>query len=404
MASTAKEALALANRIDVLLNGSFGALETLDAGIRHRLSEAARKLNLATEATGDTVHRIVHSPLQLPLAVVGVETRLFEVLTEHGQKEATNAELSSLTNVDPVLMKRLLRYYQSFGMVDQPADDRYRANNLTSAMVSLGGRAGVPFFLETLVPAFNALPEFLRNTQYANVTDGANCPWYLGHQTNKQAFEWVKERPKVMGRFMSWMVSQRDGLPMFLDVIDFEKEVAGQGANKNTPIFVDIGGALGHQCIALRQKHPSLVGRIILQDNREEVIQQARTRPIPGFEGIETQPHDFFTPQPIKGARAYYLRNILHNWPNHKCVEILQNIKSAMTKESRILIDEMVLPERGAPWRATQLDLAMSTCLASMERSRVDWDSLLGKAGLTILKIWKYTDQLDDCVIVAVPN
>lgn len=152
--------------------------------------------------------------------------------------------------------------------------------------------------LETLVPAFNALPEFLRKTEYANVTDGANCPWYLGHQTDKQAFEWVKERPHVMGNFMSWMVSQRDGLPMFLDVIDFEKEFAVQGTND--PVFVDIGGALGHQCIALRQKHPGLVGRVILQD-REEVIQQANTHPIPGFEGIETQPYDFFTPQPVKG-------------------------------------------------------------------------------------------------------
>ncbi|KAI0550475.1 S-adenosyl-L-methionine-dependent methyltransferase [Xylaria curta] len=403
MNSTANEALALASRIDSLCNGSSGTLETLDVGIRRKLSEAARKLNLATEATGDTVHRIVHSPLQLPLALVGVETRLFEVLTERGQKESTNAELASMTNVDPILMKRLLRYYQSFGIVDQPADDRYRANNITSAMVSLGGRAGVPFYLGTLVPAFNALPEFLRNTKYANITDGANCPWYLGHQTNKQAFEWVKERPDMMGHFMSWMVGQRDGLPMFLDVIDFEKELAGQEINENTPVFVDIGGAMGHQCIAFRQKHPGLVGRIILQD-REEVIQQAITSPIPGFEGIETQPYDFFTPQPIKGARAYYLRNILHDWPDHKCVEILQNIKSAMTRDSRVLIDEMVLPERGAPWRATQLDLAMSTCFAAMERSRTDWDSLLDKAGFNILKIWKYTDQLDDCVIVAVPN
>ncbi len=59
MASPANEALALADRIDGLL--SSGALETLDAGVRRKLSEAARKLNLATEATGDTVHRIVHS-------------------------------------------------------------------------------------------------------------------------------------------------------------------------------------------------------------------------------------------------------------------------------------------------------------------------------------------------------
>ncbi|KAJ8130104.1 hypothetical protein O1611_g3524 [Lasiodiplodia mahajangana] len=397
MTSLADEALALAGRIDELLSsGSLGALE---AGPRRKLSEAARKLNLATEATGDTVHRIVHSPLQLPLTLVGLETGLFETLEK--KKEATNADLAIATKVDPILMKRLLRYYQSFGIVDQPSDDRYRANNITSAMISPGGLAGVPFYLGTLVPAFNALPEFLRKTEYANVTDGANCPWYLGHNTTEQAFEWVKERPDMRGHFMSWMVHQRDGLPTFLDVVDFEKEFSGH--SPNDPVFVDIGGALGHQCIALRQKHPGLVGRIILQD-REETIQQINAKPISDFQGIEAHAYNFFTPQPVKGARAYYLRNILHDWPDDKCVEILGNVKSAMTRDSRILIDEMVLPERGAPWRATQLDLAMSACFAATERSRAHWDSLLGKAGLTILEVRKYTDQLDDSIIVAVPN
>ena len=59
MASSSNEALALVQKAEAFL--SSGVLETLDAGVRRKLSEAARKLNLATEATGDTVHRIVHS-------------------------------------------------------------------------------------------------------------------------------------------------------------------------------------------------------------------------------------------------------------------------------------------------------------------------------------------------------
>lgn len=103
------------------------------------------------------------------------------------------------------------------------------------------------------------------------------------------------------------------------------------------------------------------------------------------------------------GARAYYLRNILHDWPDNKCIEILQSIKAGMTSESKILIDEMVLPERGAPWRATQLDMAMSSCFAAVERSRAAWEDLLDKAGLKIMKVCRYTEQLDDCVIVVAP-
>lgn len=75
-----------------------------------------------------------------------------------------------------------------------------------------------------------------------------------------------------------------------------------------------------------------------------------------------------------------------------------------MTEDSLLLIDEMVLSERGAPWRATQLDMAMITCLAAMERSETEWRELLEDAGFKILKIWKYTEECEDCVLVASPK
>lgn len=103
----------------------------------------------------------------------------------------------------------------------------------------------------------------------------------------------------------------------------------------------------------------------------------------------------------MSGARAYYLRNILHDWPDHKCLEILDNMKAGMTSDSVLLIDEMVLSERGAPWRATQLDMAMITCLAAMERSEAQWRDLLDAAGFYIKKVWKYTEECEDCVLVA---
>ncbi|KAI1179887.1 S-adenosyl-L-methionine-dependent methyltransferase [Nemania sp. FL0916] len=403
MTSLSSKASALTESLEAFVAESSGSLDSLDPEIRRKLSEAARKVNRVTEATGDTVHRIIHTPLELSLAAVGVETRLFEILVEHKEEPTTTAELASKTKIDPVLLKRLLRYYQSFGMIDQLTDDQYQANNITSALVSPGGAAGVPFYLATLTPAFIAIPQFLRENNYANIVDGAHSPWYIGQRTDLEPFKWLYSRPDMLKYFMTWMINQRDGLPTFLDVVDFKKEFGSQGVDEKTPVFVDIGGNMGHQCVALRQKYPDLVGRVILQD-QEQVIQQATTASIPGFKDIETQVYNFFTPQPIKGARAYYLRNILHDWPDHKCVEILKNIKSAMTQDSRILIDEMVLPEKGAPWRATQLDLAMGSTMAAMERSRADWDSLLGQAGLKILDVWKYTEQLDDSIIVVVPN
>ena len=94
----------------------------------------------------------------------------------------------------------------------------------------------------------------------------------------------------------------------------------------------------------------------------------------------------------------------MHDWPDDKCIIILNQIIKAMDKDSVILIDDMVLPNRGAHWRATQIDLAMMAGLAAMERTEKQWYSMLEAAGLKIKQIYTYTPELRDSVIVAVPK
>ncbi|KAI0110614.1 putative sterigmatocystin 8-O-methyltransferase precursor [Hypoxylon sp. NC0597] len=402
MASKLEEVQVLLEKIQSIIAQPGWIFELHNDSIRRELREAGRKLSLSMEAPGDTVHRISNTPLQLALARIGVEKRIFEMLAEGDGHAFTNGELSHQSGIDPVLMKRLLRYYQSYGMISQPGNDEYRSNNVTKALASDGGRSGISYFFEMISPSFMAFPRFLRQNGYVNPTNPSYCPWHLGHDTSLSPFPWLQSHPEHLGYFLPWMATQRDGLPIFLDVLDFEREFA-QDTTPSTPLFVDIGGAVGHQCIALKKKFPELPGRVILQE-QEHVISQVKENPLPGFEGIEAQPYDFFTPQPIKGARAYYLRNILHDWPNHKCKEILQSIQAAMTEDSVLLIDEMVISERGATWRATQLDIAMATCLAAMERTEADWRALLDNSGFTIQKIWKYTNECEDCVLVVVPQ
>ena len=103
------------------------------------------------------------------------------------------------------------------------------------------------------------------------------------------------------------MTVSREEQNDFLDVFSFETEIT-PSSKPETPLFVDIGGSIGHQCVALRKKLPNVQGRIILQDLRP-VIAQA----IPA-EGIEPMVHDFMTEQPIKGIsrlRATYVSNFI---------------------------------------------------------------------------------------------
>ena len=67
-----------------------------------------------------------------------------------------------------------------------------------------------------------------------------------------------------------------------------------------------------------------------------------------------------------------------------------------------MLIDEIVLSEKGAPHRATQYDIIMMVATGAMERTGSQWEALLHQAGFKLDKVWKYAEDCDDCIIVAV--
>lgn len=103
----------------------------------------------------------------------------------------------------------------------------------------------------------------------------------------------MKTRPDLSENFGRWMTAQHDRHKTWVDVIDVGDLFNGTTAE--TPVFVDIGGGVGHQCALLRKKLPDLTGRVILQDS-ENVIQHAL--PTPGFEKMG---FNFWDKQPIKG-------------------------------------------------------------------------------------------------------
>lgn len=106
---------------------------------------------------------------------------------------------------------------------------------------------------------------------------------------------------------------------------------------------------------------------------------------------IERLPHDFFTEQPIKGARAYYMHSVMHDWPDDICRSILRRIAEAMKPGySKILINDSLIPSAGAHWENTACDVSMMALLSSLERSERQWFELIegGGLGLKIVKIW----------------
>ncbi|AEO63824.1 uncharacterized protein THITE_2039657, partial [Thermothielavioides terrestris NRRL 8126] len=192
-------------------------------------------------------------------------------------------------------------------------------------------------------------------------------------------------------QFNHHMGGYRQGRPSWMDPGFYpveERLIQGAKTDADAAFLVDIAGGVGHDLDEFRRKVPHAPGRLVLQD-LAPVIEQAQSL----NSRIEKMVYNFYTEQPVKGARAYYMHSTLHDWPDVECVKILDRVKEAMTPGySRLLINENVIPPRAAQWEATALDIMMLTLLSSRERTEAEWYSLLqDQAGLRITGI--YTAQ-----------
>lgn len=254
----------------------------------------------------------------------------------------------------------------------------------------------------TMTPAYNAIPKYLAKEGYKNPSNSA--PFNMAYNTDLPVFEWRKHNPENAKAGQAFMAAQRMGQRSVWDgrvpMHDFDLSAADQAANR--PVFCDVGGGLGHQCMDLRTHNPHIAGRFITQDLplvHDMIADKAEL----ARQGIEAMAHDFMAPQPVRGAKVYYLRNVVHNWQDAAAAVILSRIRAAMAEDSVVIVDDVVMPRTRATWKQTSMDIAMMTMLAAVERTAEQFRALLGEAGLKIRDIWTYDDEFGDSFIVAVP-
>jgi demethylsterigmatocystin 6-O-methyltransferase len=137
------------------------------------------------------------------------------------------------------------------------------------------------------------LPEFLAQTKYQDITSPVNTPLQKAFNTDLPGFLWAQTQPDVFRHFNQFMMAQHADMPHWLDSYPIEQR--SQDLAPEQPLFVDIGGGIGHQCIALRERLPAVKNKVILQDLDVVVAQAIK------HEGVEAMSYDFWQLQPIKG-------------------------------------------------------------------------------------------------------
>ncbi|KAI8949783.1 S-adenosyl-L-methionine-dependent methyltransferase [Xylaria longipes] len=364
------------------MDSILGQLHTLvpraDNAGRYRILDGIRELQLQLETPHDTLSRLSGLHLELAVARIGADLGVFKILKESEQPLSTMA-LSEATNAAPLnthiangwCVGRLLRYLASVGMIREVARDSFAANAITKTLAQSGYEGGIRHFFDNVGPVLQAFPEFLSETKYQDAFS-TDLPAFMWLPTQLERFPPLQQVMTVQGA---------SGVPWFF-VFPFEKEL---GSFTGAHTFVDVGGGF------------ALHGKIVLED-LPQTFEQLPFK----LDGIEPKPHNFFEAQPIKGARFYYLRNILHDWPDEKCVAILYQLINASRPDSQILIDEMVLPDGGVSWEATTIDLTLMATFGSRERTTAQWHALLDTAGLKVLRIDTYHDRRRDSIIQAI--
>lgn len=239
------------------------------------------------------------------------------------------------------------------------------------------------------------MPRFLDRTGYKHV-NGSPGPFQDSNNTEDGMFAYLMKHPEMMNNFNAFMAGSLKMRPEWFKAFPVHDILLKDAKRDDSEavLLVDIGGGEGHDVAAFRAAYPDAPGKLILQD-LPPVIDNIKSLDA----GIERQKHDFFTPQPVKGARAYYMRYIFHDWPDHSCVEIMKHIADAMVPGySKFLIFEWVLPAKDVPLYPAQLDINMMVLLNGMERTEEQWIALLSQAGLKVTAFHKGGDAAEGLI------
>ncbi|KAF7377776.1 4-O-methyltransferase 1 [Mycena sanguinolenta] len=229
------------------------------------------------------------------------------------------------------------------------------------------------------------LSEFLRNP------GNDVSPFNTAFKTQKTMWEWREETHNVWRarRFAVGMKGGGDVFPanIFTDGIGGEKLPADA-------LVVDVGGSIGSVTPETRQSlspptKEITEGEKFWAESAPELIESGR---------VKLQVHNFFEPQPVKDAAMYFMRVVIHDWPDVTAKEIMANTRKAGGKESKLVLFDLVMPYAcetpGAPpvpspllpnlgiagaGFVTNLDIEMMTVFNGKERT-VDQFRALGEA------------------------
>lgn len=269
-----------------------------------------------------------------------------------------------------------MRMLAGIALFSETAPDTYVAKPLAGVFCTGSPIREAVIHLGSQASAVALLPEYFAKNGYKNPGDAFNGPWQFAQKTDKHYFDWLSEQPALQTAFNTVMGISRMGQVDWTEFVPVDEKLKVDSPERIA--LVDVGGGVGHDVAALKAKLPNLQGKLVFED-LPIVVNEAKNMP----DGISGVGHDFFKSQPesVRGAKAYYLRTVLHDWPDKQASAIIKNIKDVMAEDSILLVNENMLPESGVSLYQAELDIAMMTCFSSLDRTEKQFKALLEDQG-----------------------
>jgi len=299
------------------------------------------------------------------------ELRLADALVEPGTAE----QVAERVGAHAPTLERLLRTLASLGLVScrertfalSEAGSRLRSDVPGSDWGAMMMMAA-PWTLAT----WSRLPEAVR-------TGGP--VFELAH--GETFWEFVRSHQEV-GRIFDAAMARQSKDQSVVALVLAELERSGATA------LVDVGGGTGRLLGQVLAARPDLRG--ILADQEGPVAESADVLSAYGVaDRCEAAVCDFFDAVPT-GGDSYILSNILHDWDDEMCREILGRIGEAAAPGAAVLVLETLMPEgqdavspASAPLHL--LDLMMLLNFGARERSLAEYAALLETAGFGEIRL-----------------
>ncbi len=195
------------------------------------------------------------------------------------------------------------------------------------------------------------------------------------HFYGEPVFDYFRKHPEdaaAFGAFMGYM-TMRD-----------MRFISAHHRFQPFATVADIGGSMGNLVLAILADYPGTRG--ILFD-LPETVELARPRVAASAlaERVELVGGSFF--EAVPAADLYTLKQILHDWHDDECRQILGCIRAAINPGGRLAVIDHILPDEPAASEAQATDLAMMAWDTGRERRLADFEALFDASGFRLDRV-----------------